>query len=396
MVHFNRLSYLVFFIVGLWTHSLLAQKTLIDRTVSVSSKEKNIVSARAEMVNAAFAQATQDLVKEIIGEPKYNRNKTIINNKILKNTARFIPFSKTGEVKAIEPEGYSMSVNLKVSLSDLQSLLLENGLFYQSDSAPMILPTVRFNDRIRSKVFVWWYSKDKNEDTFLTKQGVTLENTLKAALSKNSFYLIRPQQFKYHNARFELPKSESVRPENWQSMAQSLGAQIQLLGEINYSNSRERSEAFTITVSLSAIQIQNGRVVAEITRQFETEAGGFPIAIEKKAAEVFESASADLSAQIMDAWQRGVLGAELFRMRIKGRVPLVQQESIKELIKARAREIKSVKERVISAEGLVLELDASLGPQDLANRAPEIDLGNNSKLVLESVQDRELIYRFEK
>ncbi len=372
----------------------LAQKTLLERNLMMTSKEKNIVEARASMVNEAYVQVTQELVKEIIGETKYNKSKSLIATKVLKNTARFIPFSKTGEIKPLDPEGYSMTINLKVSVSDLQSILLENGLFYQSDSTPMIIPTVRFTDKVNGRTYSWWYSKEKVDRSYLMKQGRVFENYLKGALGKNSFYLIRTQQFRYADSGWEFPRSESVRLENWQAISQKVGAQIQIHGDIVFSPSQERSESFNISIHLTAIQILNGRIIAEITRQFETDSGPFQIVIDKKVPEIFENASSDLAAQILDAWQKGAFGAELFKIVVKGRLPMVTQESLKEFIKSKAREVKSVRERLISADGLVFEVDASLSPQDLATRLPQIDLGNEDRLMLESVVDKEVIYRF--
>lgn len=373
-----------------------AQKSVVEKNMIMTSQEKNLVAARSAMVAEAYHTATTELVKEIIGESKFNKNKSLIQQKILKNTARFIPFSKNGEVQPASPSGFTMNILLKVSLSDLQSVLLENGLFYASDNNPMILPTVKFIDKTKSKSFVWWLPQESSEKSFLIKQNLKFEDQLKNALTKSNFYLLRTQQFKYAEAGYGLPKDESMRLESWQSTAQKLGAQIQIAGEVSFANSSERTDGFVVAIHLTALQTMNGRVVAEITRKFETEPGVFQNVIEKKTGEVFESSSNELATQILEAWQKGSLAAEFFKLKISGRLPILFQESFKDILKNKAREIKSVNERLITAQSLVYEIDASIRPQDLAMRAGEIDLGSGIKLVLESVGDKEIIYRVQK
>ncbi len=389
---------LSFLAVVCFSFSALAEKNLVERVYEAQSRDKNPVTAKTEMINQATERVSEDLIKEIIGESKYSRNKSLIQTKILKNSARYVPFSKPGELVPLTPEdGYKMSVALRVSIDDLQSLLLENGLFYESDTTPVVLPTIRLLDRVNSKTFAWWADTESGSGkAFLFKEGRSLEDALKSAFMKHNFYVLKPQVMHFTEFLPPAARAESLRKEEWQTLAQKMGAQIQIDGDLTFSKSQERSEAVTIVLKMTALQVMNSRVIAEVSRQFETEAGAFEAVVDRKLKEALESTSQDLAAQVFEAWQRGSLGASLYRLSVRGRLPLLRQEALKEALKDKVREVKNVRERLISSDGVVYEVDSALGPKDLAAKAAEIELGAGLKIVLESVTDQEAIYRVAK
>lgn len=379
----------------LFSTSVWAQKNMVERVVELESKEKNPVTARTILINQATEKVSEDMIKEIIGEGKYQRNKALIASKILKQSARFIPFSKPGDMKPLQPEGFRMSVALKVSVDDLQALLLENGLFYESDSTPVVLPVIRILDRVNGKVFSWWQDDGSAQKAFLHKENKNLEEGLKAAFLKNNFYLVKPSGVKLGVFIPQAFRSEALRFEDQQLLAQKLNAQIVIDGEIAFAKSQERSDAVSIEMKMTAVQVVNGRVIAEVTRQFETDGGAFEVVTDRKLKEVLDTVSADLSNQVLEAWQKGALGASLYRLSIRGRLPLQNQEAFKEALKSKVREVKNITERVISVDGLVYEVDSALGPKDLGLRLPKIEVGGLS-LVLESSSETEVIYRVQR
>lgn len=379
----------------LFSVSVFAQKQLVERSVEVQSTDKNPLSARAEMNLSATEKVSEDLIKEIIGEAKFSRNRALINSKIIKNSARFIPFSKPGELQALANGGFKMTSVLKVSVDDLQSLLLENGLFYESDGTPTAMPAIRWVDRVNSQSYAWWSERGSEGKVFLKKMGRSLESTLQDAFSKQHFYILRPQEFKISQSLPSEFQADNLRKEDWQIIAQRFSSQILVDGEVNFSKSSERSDAFKIELKMTAIQVVNGRVIAEVSRQFETDGGPFEIVIERKLKDALETTSQDLASQVLEAWQRGAIGANLYKLTLKGRLPLLQQEAFKEVLRSKVREVKNIRERLISADQLVFEVDSALGPKELGQKAPKIQVGN-IELVLESSSDTEAVYRVKK
>lgn len=385
----------IFILSFLFPVFVLAQKTLIERTYEGKSKEKSPLSARQEIMSQATQFVSEQLIKEIIGDAKYTRNKALIQTKIIKNSARYIPFSKPGELEPLQPEGFKMNALLKVSVSDLQALLLENGLFYESDSTPIVLPVIRFIDRVNSKTYSWWADTDVSQKAFLFKQGRTLENYLKSSLMKHNFYLLKPQSLRYSEFLPKSAKAESLRNEEWQMISQKLGAQMLIDGELVFHKSQERSDAYSIDLRMTATQIVNSRVIAEVSRKFETDPGPFEQVVDRKLKEVLENASQDLASQVLEAWQKGALGASLYKLTIRGRLPLIQQEVFKEALKNKVREVKNVRERLISTDSITYEVDSALGPKELSQKASQIEL-TGAKVVIESASENEVIYKMAK
>ena len=79
----------------------------------------------------------------------------------------------------------------------------------------------------------------------------------------------------------------------------------------------------------------------------------------------------------------------------RGRLPLLQQEAFKEALRNKIREVKNVRERMVSDDTIVFEVDSALSPKDLGLRAPKFELGTNL-IILESSSETEVIYRVKK
>lgn len=126
--------------------SLGQQADLLERVYSGSSKETNPQLVKKEIQEEAFQKVSEDVIKELIGEERFAKNKTLINNKIIKNSGRYIPFVKPSAVTQ-EGEESKMSVSLKVSLKDLKQLLQNNSLLADNDTLPIVLPMVAWQDR---------------------------------------------------------------------------------------------------------------------------------------------------------------------------------------------------------------------------------------------------------
>lgn len=368
-------------------------KNLVERSFDGVSKDKNAMNAKAEILNQATDKISTQLIQEIIGEGKYSRNRSVIENKIIKNSGRYIPYSKPGDLKE-EGEGYKMNVQLRLNLDDLQALLLENGLFYETDGTPSVISSIRWNDQVNGKTYLWWRDGEDPNFAFISKQNRFFEISAKNSLARNNFYFFQPLR----NKMFELlpekfRSTDRLKLEDWQALSPRINAQIFLDGEINIKKSIERSDAYLLEFKLAALQVQNGRSVADITRHFETDPGSFENSVDKKLKEVLDTLNNELSNQIFEAWQRGSIGAELYKLTIRGNLSLPTQELVKEAIKSKLREIKNIRERLITADGLVYDVDTATSPKDMAIKAPELDLGSNQKLVLQSANDREIVYK---
>lgn len=388
----RNIIFLLLFLSSL--HAWGQQYDSIDRVVEVSVVSNNPTEAKAKLNELAVLKASEDLIKEIIGESKYNRSISTIREKILKNAAKFIPLTKSGDLIKTS-DGYQTTTQLKFNLSDLKAMLLQQGLFYESDATPMVLPMVRITDKVNFKTLSWWIPQEAQEREFLININRSLENALRENFIRNNFYVLRPYQAEYVDFLQGKYHVEKLRPTIASDLARSVNAQIFLDGDLVISKSTERSEAFNMELRISATQTVNNRVIAEVVRKMETDVGSFEVVIPRKIKQLLDQATSDLSSQVYDAWQKGALGSSLYRLVINGPMPIKAQETFKQLIRSRILEIKNIKERSLSEDMVVYEVDANISPQEIARRLPNVSVeGINLKLSKSS--EAEIVYNITK
>jgi hypothetical protein len=168
-----------------------------------------------------------------------------------------------------------MTVSFRVSVPDLQKLLLENGLFYESDNAPTIVPLLRWQDRVQNLQYSWWKQKDAQPKNLLARLNKGMEQALASAFMKNQFYIMQAQQNRYSFIFENVLSGDKVNSEDWSLLADAVGAQIILDGDMQIRKSTERSDAYLLDFRLTALQVMNSRSIADVSRQYETDVGAF-------------------------------------------------------------------------------------------------------------------------
>jgi hypothetical protein len=117
--------------------------------------------------------------------------------------------------------------------------------------------------------------------------------------------------------------------------------------------------------------------------------------VDKKFKEISEGMAQDLASQVFEAWSRGTIGSSLYRLSLKGRLPLQMRDQFKEQMKLKLREIKNIKERLISSDVTTYELDSSLNPKELALKLKEFEMPPY-RIILESSNELEIVYRLQR
>lgn len=348
-----------------------AQTDLLERSYTGTSSEKTPQAARRNIQEKASKKISEDLIKELIGDDRYAKNKTLIQNKVEKLSNRYIPFSKPGELLQ-DPEGYKMTVVLRVSLKDLRTLLQEHALLSENDTVPLVLPLIAFTDKVDFKTYRWWKPEDTQNKSFLINQNRQFENALRGAFQKHNFYLIKTLPL-----GLQIPRSyqnERMSLDDMQFLSQYFGAPLMIEGHVQYSKSPEASNRYRIEVKMLALQVSNGRPIADVSRRFETEMGVFEAATDKKIREVVDSTAQDLASQVYEAWQRGALGTTILRLTFRGRIPFNQKEAFKEKLKNQVREIRNIRERLVTSDSMAYEVDTSLTSKDFAAKLNNLEI----------------------
>lgn len=363
-----------------------AQGDLIDRSYTGSSKQENPQVARKEIQDKGAQAVSEELIQELIGEARYTKNKSAIQKKIISNSARYIPFVKPSSLNK-ENDEYKMSVAMKISLRDLRQLLQEMALLNENEAIPVVLPVISWVDRVEGRSYRWWQPLDKSTPPFLMKQSRALEDSLRNAFQKNDFYILKPVEAGLAAGIPRQFQNDRITGEDAQFFAQYFNAPILLEGQMTLH--KERGNRYRIEMKMTALQVSNGRAIADVARRFETDAGSFEGVVDRKLREVLEGAASDLAVQIREVWQRGSLGTSMVRVTIQGRHTLPVIESLKEKFRS-ITQIKNVRERIVSAESVTFEVDTSIPADELLPYLQKIDIGGQ-KLVKSSAKSEELV-----
>lgn len=360
-----------------------------ERVVETQIESTNPIEAKRILLEQAVDQVSTELIKEMIGETKWAKNRTLISNKVTRFSGRYIPYSKTGELVPIE-NGFKMTSTLRVQIDQLQRLLQEQGLFYDFDGTPTVMPFFKIVNKANRDQFAWWVGTSEQKSA-LPYLGRTIEEKLFDGFGKSGFYFIKAQSLGFEKSWPALFKSEVLRVDDWNALSPSYGFQIVVDGFIEIQNSSKSKNAYKVTVSLQAVQVSNERTIADVVRVFETESGIMDVVIVKKVNEIIDGLAADLAGQVLDAWQKGSIGASLYKLSIQGRLPIQLQGQFKESVKARSRSVKAIRERLISADAIEFELDSAKAPRDLAAEISMVEV-SGYVLKLLSVNDTGLVY----
>lgn len=348
---------------------------ILEKSLSGSSKAANPVDARREIQDQVSQQVTEDLARELLGDERFQKNKTLIMNKIVKSSGRFIPFLKPGTLTSAPDGGFTMSVTLKANVSALRQVLQENGLLNENTTTPVILPLVTFIDKANAQSDRWWLTGERGSKTFLRTLGRQFEASLREAFRKGGFFVLRPQT---NSLTPSVPKglrAESPGPEDQGLLGDWFGAPLVIGGTVTV---QKQNGGARIDVKLDVLQTANNRPIADVSRIYATEAGTFETVTERKWREVSEGLATDLASQVVEAWQKGSIGSSQLRLVLEPRPGLQEIEALKEKLKSSSAGIRSLHERLVSSNTLVLEVDSPVGASDLAARLKGFEFGGRT------------------
>lgn len=362
----------------------LAFAASLERSVEVTTKEKNPAVARKQLVDLAQSQAIDDLVKETLGSERYQKNRTQIQNKILKMSSRLIPFSKAGNLETT-PDGHKMAVQVRINVDDLDQLLISQGLYFESDVPPLILPLISWRDQEEDESFAWWLS---STSTGLGLWSGELESVLRREFLKEGFYVLLPQQFRFQQAftegGFKLGLSDVQR------LSSQRQSQVVILGEVQILEGGPTGRE--LELKLTAQHVPRSRTLAQVGRRIPLDKTVKVGMVSNRFRDVLESVAKDLAGQTLEAWQRGVLQSTAYKITVAGAMSPSQIEAFREGFRAKVREVKTLRERVVTSESVSFELDSTITPKDLAKRVSEIEV-KGAKIVLKDVLADELRFQ---
>jgi hypothetical protein len=387
---FSRFFYsiILFF---LWVTQPAAAQEVIEVLKQSRIKTDEASSAQDKLMSQAIENISYENIKAIIGEEKTERSKDLIKNKIIRQSDKYV-LSIQGSNFVKKDNEYLMDFQMKVSLKSLRAFLLEQGLLYQIDGPPKLLPFIEITDRVVGQSFGWWHQVVNKDNRFLSDQLDVLHTALRDELSKIGFFGINPVVTKMINTLPESYRYKSLQRADYLFLGDYFKSAIILKGELVYKLKPNTEGIYLIDVHMQALHSSNGRVMAEVARVYESKPGSHRVILPKKLNEIAPKIAEDLSVQLADTWKRGTFGASILRLAVESQMSPKAYEEFKKSLVLQVRDIKSLRERLIQAAQVTYEVDSSVVPQKLAQALSQLQMPKY-KIEVRSVEGETITIR---
>jgi len=363
---------------------------LLEKSISLSVGDINPASAKRSLQESAVNRISEELIRDVIGEDRFQKNRKKIEQKVIRQFQRYIPVVKVADF-VVEGANSRANVQLKLSLRELNILLQDNGLLAESEGAGVILPMISIVDRVNSKFYYWWQGSLRQDQAYWVNFSKWLEGVWRNVFFKNNFYVIKPIENRLYQQIPAQYQHDRLSISDFNFFTKTFNAPLVIDGQVIIEGGTH-SGTYKIELRFNLLQVATGRLVANVVRRFETEVGTLEQVIDRRIRDGIEGVAQDLSLQAKDMWQRGGVSARRHKLVLNGRLGIQQIELIKEVIRQNIAQTKKMSEHFIQSEEVQWDIETNLGPQELASK---IDLLKfpNIELKRVSVNNSTLAYR---
>lgn len=339
------------------------------------SKVEGTSLARRKIIEEATLKISEEMVQSMIGEARFKKNKPVIADKIFKRASRYIPVIKTGDLIKVS-DGQKLTVTLQVNSKILETMLQEQGLLYDNETAPMIMPFLVIDDQVNRDGFRWWRTGNS-----LRMQSLNdyLEKQMQSAFFSSGFFIQRPEASQLQMMVPAFLQQEFLSPEQIQNLSKRWNVPITLMGDLLMRPDANSDEDIVIELRLMVTQVSSGRVLAQLSRQSKIPKSETLGAMNlKKNFSFVVQAFKDLTQQMKDAWQKGFLSSTLVRLEVQGPLTLGKYDLFKSALKTSNRSIRQVKERLITSKSVYFELAINGSVNDLVSGFKPVSTGDRT------------------
>jgi hypothetical protein len=338
----------------------------VSDTAVVGAQSSQVV--RQKLIKDVVQKTAWKTVEGYIGKAKAESQRTAIQRKVIDNSSKYVLTTKNIEDVGSDKVG----VTVLLSLSSLRELLETQGFVQSSEGPALVVPLISFIDRAGGVEERWWSLSAEEKAGTSPARGLSLPlmDDLQKSLTRSGFYLLRPDEWKLQLfLPLELRKESLVQSEI-SRLADSVGAQIVLRGQVLLEMSRNspNPQAQRLTVQLSAVNSANGRIVAEIKQTAEF--NGSPLGSAADRERYFKelaTASNEIGGQLTEAWAKGSISSHSMLLTVSGQLTPPQVEKVKNSL-GKIRTIRNLRERFFERGLVGFEMDAVAAPQSFVEQ----------------------------
>ncbi len=382
----QRLFLCVILFVGLLAGPLAQAQVGAEELLTISSeglsKATSASEASREIQAKIISNVAREQALEMIGEKRFQKSKSLVESRIVREAAKFIPFVQPNDPEKLPDGSWKMKVDLRVSLANLRRLVIDAGLMTDADTPVTIFPMVNVVDRAKSVNFRWWMGDINDESRKVVSEWLKIVHRhFHEELMRQGFDLLLPLEAAIGFSPTPLPSAFRVERPSTQDMkaiAEYTGAAMFLRGEVRVKDSQ-------IQIHCEVVPVLGGRTVAEVTRTIEAEAGPPELVIGRKLKKEIPEIARDLATQVFEAWTRGTLVANTIRLAVKGNLTPKQMGDFRNQIMRSMREIKALRERMFEPGRVIFEVDYASTAEDFKTRLKALELsGFSDRYVVDS------------
>jgi hypothetical protein len=360
---------------------LFSQVTLLERSYTFESAKESATEAKKEIQDKAIGQIVEELGTDVLGEARFTKNKKTLSVQLANKFTRFIPFSNITESKQTD-KTLKQTLMFKINLTEFRNVLKAIGQLEEIDKNQAILPLVRYENAILQKNSSWWNKDDDN-----SKSLSVMEEKLGEIFLRGGFYLTPASQVGLSSALPTSYNKSQLNQEDTLKLARLLQTPYVLSGHVLIKRSERQMDQMRMEVHLNLVQAENGKMLADIKRIYDVpltkNSTKLDAEISKKMSDEAESIGGEIVSLMTDALQRGLVNSQKILLKFIMASQPQKVEVLKERVKAQSGNIKNVKEKSISANSIVYEVDFVGNIKDIQDKLLAMDVKSLSYVKVE-------------
>lgn len=368
MIPYRLFFFLFVFLLYVFVSKEMRAESLIDEVYEGMSQKVNSVEARQEILKKAANEVSLKYVRQIIGEDKAFRYQSTIRSKILSQSDKYILLVKGRNLRKKE-DGFQMTVGMKLSAKNLREALLSEGLLYQLDGPPKVIPMISFVDKVKGIQLSGWEEALENSSHLFAYLNL-LEEEFKKQLSDRGFYFMSPLKYQLRSSLPQVLLLNYMKTGKGRDVVMFFGAAVVIQGSVTVEGAdghAGKKAGGQVRVNLQGIHASNGRVIGEVTRVYDVAPGSFYQMVNQTLSKLYEEVAIDLSTQLHGAWKEGTFGTTLVSLVLNGSLDYYQLNQFKSLLVQQLRPVKQIRERLFEPLKVTFELDSDVSSRELAN-----------------------------
>ena len=335
-----------------------------ERTLEIQSVKNNF----KEITDLAEKEILNILVSELLGFEKDSTELSNVTQKISPKSKKFILLTKviqtqemsesqkkekkdddltTNQKKdsSITPDFQFVSeVLVRFSLETLQSVLIEENLFYKDKGFNRALAFIELKDKVNRETYRWWEKKQTlSSDAPLVKATSQFYRQVQSIFMKHGFYSIHPIFSRYHQMIPENMDYQSLNKRTAKALAQFFNAHLMIVGSITVDQST-LSDMYEVVWDLSLYHTTHLRRLEVHKFKTKIKNADWKFLIEPH----YLYWAKNFAMELNSIYHTGTLSAQLFTIEIEGSLTFFERKSIKENLIEKIKYIKNLTESVIN------------------------------------------------